>query len=320
MAMSLPVLPEEEASKSWLSMEVFSSGLESQAFCDDLDSSYDKKYETPKSYQKLSVDDNRTFIHDLVHPETHNSKAAVFMSLVHSYCKQKHMVLPMVEQNSDHPVERFARLFIASLLKLHDLVQLALTLVDKESSVSKEPESPVHFPPALADICKLVYDAKMSLVKAHQESSCSYDEICGPAIDRCLFLIENIRSAVANALGVLHKQQIENLCSRWKNISRKAVAWSQAETCDSDNVCANEASTREDMGSMKVKLFERQQSKELKTVAQVHKVFDKDLLMLFLYTVVHCVRIMVFVFLKLMTFSKHTLFYCNSSPHFLPLI
>lgn len=271
MVKSLPVLPEEEASSQWLSMEIFSSGLENQAF-NDFEASYDKKYESTKSYRKLSVDGNRTFIYGLVHPEVHCSKAAVFMSLVHSYCKQNHMTLPLVEQNSDHPVERFARLFIACLLKLHDLVHLALALVEQESSISKEPESSVQFPPALADICKLVFDAKMSLVKARQESSCSYDEICGPAIDRCLFLIDNIRSAVVDVLGVLHRHQILNMHPRWKGFSKKAVTWMQSESHDGDENENVASSLRDDTDSVKVKLYERQQSKEYKTVAQAHRV------------------------------------------------
>ncbi len=269
MVKSLHVLPEEEASKQWLSMEIFSSGLESKAF-DESDVSYERKVDSTKQYQKQSVDGNRTFIYGLVHPEVHNSKAAAFMSLVYGYCKQHHMTLPLVEQNSDHPVERFARLFIACLLKLHDLVHLALALVEQEHSISKEPENSVQFPPALADICKLVFDAKMSLVKARQESSCTYDEICGPAIDRCLFLIDNIRSAVADALGVLHKHQILNMFPRWRDVSKKAMAWLQLEGHDGDNVGS---SVKDDPAeSMKAKLYERRESKDYKSVSQVHKV------------------------------------------------
>ena len=269
MVKSLPILPEEEASRQWLSMEIFSSGLESQAF-NDSDACYERKFDSSKSYRrKLSIDENRTFIYGLVHPEVHNSKAAVFMSLVYRYCKQHHMTLPMVEQNSDHPVERFARLFIACLLKLHDLVHLALALVEQENSISKEPENSVQFPPALADICKLVFDAKLSLVKARQESSCTYDEICGPAIDRCLFLVGNIRSAVADVLGVLHKHQVLNMLPRWRNVSKKAITWLQFEGHEGDNVGT---SVKDDaMDSMKAKLIECQESKEYKTVAQAHK-------------------------------------------------
>lgn len=273
MVKSLPVLPEEEASRPWLSMEIFSSGLESQAF-NDSEICYDKKYETvsesTKSYRRLSVDENRSFIFGLVHPEVHNSKASVFMSLVYSYCKQNHMTLPLVEQNSDHPVERFARLFIACLLKLHDLVHLALSLVEQETSLSKEPESSVQFPPALADICKLVFDAKMSLVKARQESSCSYDEICGPAIDRCLFLIENIRSAVADVMGVLRKHQILSMYPRWKGVAKKAMAWIHSGEREGDDNVGH--SSREEAESVKVNVYDRQASKELMTMMQSHKV------------------------------------------------
>ena len=268
---SLPVLPEEEASQTWLSMEVFSGGLESQAF-KAMDSVIGSKYKDDKAYYKPSGDDNRSFINGLVHPEVQNDKATLFISLAQRYCKQKHMILPITEQNLDHPVEKFAHLFIACLLKLHDLVHLATLLVEQHTSTSNEPESPIHFPPALADICKLTHDAKMSLVKARQESSCTYDEICGPAIDRCFFLLDNIRSPVDNVLGMLHRHQIVNMSSRWKESTKKVLTSCHKQTSDRNNIYTNGSEVREEMGSMKAIFYERQQSKETKSLAQVHEV------------------------------------------------
>ena len=243
-------------------MEIFASGLERQSPLAD-------NAPQPRSSQDQGADTAHSFITGLVHPESENEKVKQFLSLVHCYSKQKNMTLMITEQNPDHPVEKFARLFLACLLKLHDLVQLALILVDQENGVNNE--SPINFPSALADICKLIYDAKLTLVKSRQESSCSYEEICGPAIERCLFLIDNIRSPATNVQSILHRHQILNVESRWKTLARKALTWNR-DSCKEENISPSGSVIHEETGSMKRILYERQHSRDIKSLAQAQEV------------------------------------------------
>ena len=263
MTRSIPVLPEEEESERWLATEMFSSGLEDQVFSGD-----EERLRQP-SYQRTSREDVQSFINGLVHPETQNEKVNVFLTLVHGYFKQKNMILPLTDQNPDHPVEKFARLFLACLLKMHDLTQLALMLVEQECGHYKEQ---AHFPPALADTCKVVYDAKMMIIKARQESSCTYDEVCGPAVERCIFLIDQIRSPVTNILDILHKHQISNMQPRWKKYARRAVKWSREHHSQRYPVPSTSEGVKERKGSIKQMLYQRQQSKEMKSLAQLQEV------------------------------------------------
>lgn len=214
MVQSIPVLPEEEECEKVLSMEVFSSGYETQPLS-SLEVQLSNKPLTAemlsKSFQRqVSYDPQRSFIYGLMNPETHDEKVAMFLSITHRYCYQKNLIIALSDQNPDHPIERFGRLFMACLIKLHDLVPIALGVIEQEGGPSNEPGSAaIQLPASLADICKLVYDAKVALVKAHQESSCTYEEVCRDPIARCCFMIDNIRSPVLNVVNVLHKNRIQ---------------------------------------------------------------------------------------------------------------
>lgn len=214
MVQGPPVLPSEETCEKWLSLELFSSGMETQPLsCSEPLPSNNAPFSSPETasrgYQAhLMSDTSRSFICGLMDPDLQDEKVGVFLTLVQRYCRQRNLYLPHVDQNPDHPVEKFGRLFMACLLKLHDLVPTALAVLEQEGSPNNEPDSStIQLPPSLADVCKFVYEAKVSQVKAHQESLCSYDEVCKEPIDRCYFMINHIRSPVVNVINILHKNQ-----------------------------------------------------------------------------------------------------------------
>lgn len=215
MAQSLPVLPEEEESEKWLSMEMFSSGYEVSM----LDSPISNQPTPAERFQgtaylrQASYEVPRSFIGGLMGTEVQDEKVACFLGIVRRYCQLKNMTIALTEQNPDHPIERFGRLFMASLIKMHDLVPIALGVIEQEGGPNNEPEAfSAHLPASLAQVCKLIYDAKVSLVKAHQESSCSYEEVCREPIARCFFLANNIRSPMLNVISLLHRKRIQVWC------------------------------------------------------------------------------------------------------------
>lgn len=258
MFRSLPVTSDEEISKKWLSLEMFTSGLEIRPLLTD----------TPS--EVVPADPGLSFIRGLVDPHLKNETSDQFLLMVHNHCKRKNMTLPLTEHNPDHPVEKFSRLFLACLLKLHDLVQLALMIVNQRDTTN---DYSVHFPSAIADICKLVYDAKLTLVKSRQESSCTYEEICGPVIDRCLFLIDNIRSPATNVQSILHRHQISNIDSRWKLTAKKALKWQRSRKNQDQSVpFSEEVTAREETGSLKRLYYQKQQSQDKKVLNQADEV------------------------------------------------
>ena len=280
MVESLPVQPEEEQSRQWLTMDVFSGGLETQALSQIEDQLTNEHGDPLHQHSSASV--SRFFLHSLIQSKP-DREAATFLSLVGRYCRQKHMILPVTDRNPDHPVERFGRLFMASLLKLHDLVQIAVALAEQEcEGFERKDQSPLlQLPPAIADVCKMVHDAKISLVKAHQESSCSYDEICGPAVERCLFLIDHIRSPLTNIHGTLHRHQLGSMHTRWHSATQKVLqSLRKSGSEELSGVRSPEAGTptEEMVVSVKERLFQRQLSREQKGLSamtqEVRAAFD----------------------------------------------
>ena len=85
MVQSIPVLPEEEESDKWLSMEIFSSGYETQPLS-SLESNKPLTTEIlTRSFQRqtsMSFDTPRNFICGLMNTETHSVIAKVLESLV----------------------------------------------------------------------------------------------------------------------------------------------------------------------------------------------------------------------------------------------
>lgn len=215
MAQGLPVAPSEEDCEKWLSLELFSSGLEAQSLS-SLKAQPSNNAPLPseisvKSFQGHDV--SRNFICTMMDSDFHDEKVGRFLFLIQRYCKQRNLYLPHVEQNPDHPIEKFGRLFTACLLKLHDLVPVALGVLEQEGTPNNEQDSSnIQLPSQLVEVCKNVYDAKVSLVKAHQESLCSYEEVCQEPIARCYFMNNHIRSPMVNVINILHKHQ-NQVCS-----------------------------------------------------------------------------------------------------------
>lgn len=213
MVQGAPVLPSEESCEKWLSLELFSSGLETQPLSCSKPLPSNNAPFSPETASRgylshLLYDASRSFICGLMDSDLQDEKVGVFLFLVQRYCRQRNLFLPHVDQNPDHPVEKFGRLFMACLLKLHDLVPVALAVLEQEGAPNNEQDSnAIQLPRSLADVCKFVYEAKVSLVKAHQESLCSYDEVCQEPISRCCFMINHIRSPVVNVINILHKHQ-----------------------------------------------------------------------------------------------------------------
>ena len=228
MVQSLPVLAEEEEHDKWLSMEIFSSGIETHPLsCLEPHVVANTPEAAAKSFQRqtsVSFDVSRSFICGLMSAETGGDKVAMFVSIVQRYCRQRNLVIALSDQIPDHPIERFGRLFIACLIKLHDLVPVALNVIEQEGGPNNEQDStPIQLPASLTDICKLVYDAKVSLVKAHQESSCSYEEVCRDPIARCCFMIDNIRSPMLNVVNILHRNRIQVILCVWYNYVQSVI-------------------------------------------------------------------------------------------------
>ena len=117
--------------------------------------------EETSSYHILQKDPCRSFLSQLVAvPFTSDPEVLSFLSVMQQNSKSRGMVIT-VETKEAHPLEGFARVFMACLLKMLDLTSLAIKIA---AAVMSQQET-VPLPSPLVEMNKLVYDAKVSLIK-----------------------------------------------------------------------------------------------------------------------------------------------------------
>jgi len=114
-----------------------------------------------EDHQPPQKDHCRSFLSQLVAvPFTNDPEVVSFLSVMLQHSKSRGMVI-MVDTKEAHPLEGFARVFMACLLKMLDMTSLAIKLA---ASVMGQQET-VPLPSPLVEMNKLVYDAKVSLIK-----------------------------------------------------------------------------------------------------------------------------------------------------------
>lgn len=103
-------------------------------------------------------------------------------------------------------------------------------------------------PKSVVDVCRVVYQAKCSLIKVgprgpgrraggsravvtsslswtrqtHQEQGRSYKEVCAPVIERLRFLFNELRPAVCSG-SVLSKLKLLSSLPRWRRVAQKII-------------------------------------------------------------------------------------------------
>ncbi|XP_039436955.1 probable E3 ubiquitin-protein ligase HERC2 isoform X1 [Culex pipiens pallens] len=142
---------------------------------------------------------------------------ASWIAICERFCKENHLIWHQ-EFPPEHPVMELERLLMAVLIRHQNLGPLALAVVDRELSgnCSKPP-------PPIVTIIKQVHQTKWSIVKMRQQLNRSYKEVCAPMIDKCRFLLYEIRPAISleqHGLGNLH---ILHKLPRFKALVRRII-------------------------------------------------------------------------------------------------
>ncbi|KAK7877598.1 hypothetical protein WMY93_031683 [Mugilogobius chulae] len=140
--------------------------------------------------------------HRRQHIQDHSVKD--FLCQIERCCKQYHLITPITFP-PEHPVEEVGRLLLCCLLKHQDLGHVALSLVS-QCALGVDQGKQRSLPKSVIEVCRMVYQAKCSLIKTHQEQGRSYKEVCAPVIERLRFLFNELRPA-----------------PRWRRIAQKLI-------------------------------------------------------------------------------------------------
>ena len=150
LMLSLPVVPVEEDCEVWLGRGIFSGGLEGEPFINVEGVSpgggkMAKLMEVSMEPEELVEEDvfvkqdyldftdgeaAKAFIRTLVSNDQSDAVVQTFLTATRHYC-QKSNLISGTEARPDHPVEVFARYYIAALLKHSELIQLAMDIENK---------------------------------------------------------------------------------------------------------------------------------------------------------------------------------------------
>ncbi|XP_051986313.1 E3 ubiquitin-protein ligase HERC2-like [Xyrauchen texanus] len=204
LAMSTPLSRIEIECAKWLQSSIFFGGLQTSQIHYNYNEEKDEDQcsspgtTTPdksKLYsRRITLSDHaQPFLQAIADNNTQDHTVKDFLCQIERCCKQYHLITPITFP-PEHPVEEVGRLLLCCLLKHQDLGPVALTLVDQFALVVDQGKQR-SLPKSVIDVCRMVYQAKCSLIKTHQEQGRSYKEVCAPVIERLRFLFNELRPA-----------------------------------------------------------------------------------------------------------------------------
>ncbi|EAL38855.3 AGAP011823-PA, partial [Anopheles gambiae str. PEST] len=179
---------------------------------------------------------------------------ASWIGLCERYCKEHHLIWHQ-EFPPEHPVIELERLLMAVLIRHQALGPLALAVIDRELSGSGAKP-----PPPIVTIIRTVHQTKWAIVKMRQQLNRSYKEVCAPMIDKCRFLLYEIRSVSLEQHG-LERLHILHRPPRFKALVRRIIAEMRAAKRQLKLACAKpedivNATIQSQLSSGKIQSYE----------------------------------------------------------------
>ncbi|XP_074492829.1 E3 ubiquitin-protein ligase HERC2 isoform X1 [Sebastes fasciatus] len=232
LAKSTPLSPMEIECAKWLQSSIFSGGLQTSQIHYNYNEEKDEDHcsslgtTTPdkaKLYsRRITLSDHaQPFLQAIADNNTQDHTVKDFLCQIERCCKQYHLITPITFP-PEHPVEEVGRLLLCCLLKHQDLGHTALSLVS-QCALRVDQGKQRSLPKSVIDVCRMVYQAKCSLIKTHQEQGRSYKEVCAPVIERLRFLFNELRPAVSNDLSIVSKLKLLSSQPRWRRITQKLI-------------------------------------------------------------------------------------------------
>nr|XP_057930109.1 E3 ubiquitin-protein ligase HERC2 isoform X3 [Doryrhamphus excisus] len=232
LAKSTPLSPMEMECAKWLQSSIFAGGLQTSQIHYNYNEEKDEDHcsslgsTTPdkaKLYsRRITLSDHaQPFLQAIADNNTQDHTVKDFLCQIERCCKQYHLITPITFP-PEHPVEEVGRLLLCCLLKHQDLGHVALSLVS-QCALGADQAKQRSLPKSVIDVCRMVYQAKCSLIKTHQEQGRSYKEVCAPVIERLRFLFNELRPAVSNDLSIVSKLKLLSSQPRWRRITQKLI-------------------------------------------------------------------------------------------------
>lgn len=145
---------------------------------------------------------------------------ATWITIAERFCKENHLIWHQ-DFPPEHPISELERSLTAIFIRHQSLGPLVLAVVDRELSSGSSVEK---LPQPVADIIKLVHQTKWTLIKTRQQLNRSYKEVCAPMLDKCRFLLYEVRPAISVEQCALHRLKILHRTPRFKGFVRRIIS------------------------------------------------------------------------------------------------
>lgn len=157
------------------------------------------------------------FLAGLADGRTTDAVVAAWFSISERYCKENNLIWHQ-DFPVDHPISELGRLLAAVFIRHQSVGPLILDTIDRELAGTAAGTMPKPF----IDVIKTVYEAKWTLIKTRQQLNRSYKEVCAPMLDKCRFLLYEVRPAISPEHSAL-KRNILYKPPRFKLVVRRII-------------------------------------------------------------------------------------------------
>lgn len=169
-----------------------------------------------------------SLIYGLAEGKASDPNVAAWISLSERYCKENNLIWHQ-EYSTDHPIIDVERLLTAVLIRHQSLGTLIMAVIDRDmtGTVGKVPLP-------ITDIIKIVHMMKWNLIKIRQQLNRSYKEVCTPIIEKCRFLLFEVRPSLSPEQSGLKNLFHHYKEPRFKTIVKQIIEESQQNSEDQD--------------------------------------------------------------------------------------
>lgn len=145
---------------------------------------------------------------------------STWIAIAERFCKENNLIWHQ-DFPPEHPISELERLLTAIFIRHQSLGALVLAVIDRELSINCTIDK---LPSPVAEIIKLVHQTKWTLIKTRQQLNRSYKEVCASIIDKCRFLLYEVRPVISMEQCAFKRTKILHRTPRFKAFVRKIIA------------------------------------------------------------------------------------------------
>lgn len=144
---------------------------------------------------------------------------STWITIAERFCKENNLIWHQ-DFPSEHPISELERLLTAIFIRHQSLGALVLAVIDRELSSNTTADK---LPAPVAEIIKLVHQTKWTLIKTRQQLNRSYKEVCASIIDKCRFMLYEVRPVISMEQCAFNRIKILHRTPRFKAIVHKII-------------------------------------------------------------------------------------------------